>query len=104
MRKCEYLPVTLPVSKRVELTTICESDDPLAPMRRHGLHEAIGRHFSWQTFEQSRHCNARIPSKQKSFISISNLHEILEPLGDFFESINSSQASQIRGVENCVGS
>jgi hypothetical protein len=25
-------------------------------------------------------------------------------LGDFFESINSSQASQIRGVENCVGS
>ncbi len=46
MRKCEYLPVTLPVSKRVELTTICESDDPLAPIRRHGLHEAIGRHFS----------------------------------------------------------
>jgi len=55
-------PVTLPVSKRVELTTIWESDEPVTPIRRHGLHDAIDRHFSWQTFEQSRHWSARIPS------------------------------------------
>lgn len=40
------LPVTLPVSKRVEFTTICESVDPTVLIRLHGLHDAIGRHFS----------------------------------------------------------
>ncbi len=64
----KILPVTLPVSKRVELTTICGSDDPLTPTRLHGLHDAVGRHFSWQTFEQSRHWNARIPSEKNKIL------------------------------------
>ena len=40
--------------------------------------------------------------QQTNQILFSN--QIFKPVGDFFESINSSQASQICGDTNCVGS
>jgi len=69
MLRFENLSAKQSVAKRVELTTIWESDDTLISIHLHDLHDAIGQHFSWQPFEQLWHWNARIPSNKNKFYS-----------------------------------
>jgi hypothetical protein len=98
MIKSKNLPVTLPVSKRVESTTIWEWFFYMVYMMQlvDIFHD---KHLNKHDIEVLVFLLFII-----IWIFLNKIHSITNDLMIFFESFNSSQASQICGVENCVGS